>query len=121
MGIDFDCERTGRFDCLIAATQWISGEADQTIALRRVIYDATFGVLAANAWAWIFAFIVQTGTMTWAIVVCDTFRATAAVRVSDVIGQACACTGTISLGANCIRAAWRRMTWLRDLISRWCN
>lgn len=82
-GNDF---HTRRFDGLVAATQRISSETDQTGALRRVIYDTAFSVWSTNAWAWIFAFIVQTGTMAGTIAVYDTFRATAAVRVSIVIG-----------------------------------
>lgn len=96
-GNDF---RTGRFDSfLMAATQRISSETDQTIALRRVIYDTAFSVRSTNAGTWIFAFIIQTGTMSGTIAVCDTFGPTAAVWISEVIGQACTCTGTISFGA----------------------
>lgn len=113
-GNDF---RTGRFDSLMAATQWISSETNQTIALRRVIYDATFSILGTNTWTWIFAFIIQTGTMTWTVVVCDTFRTTATVWISKVIGQACTCTGTISFSANGIRTARWRVTWLMNFIS----
>lgn len=110
--------RTGRwwFNGLITATQWISGESNQTSALWRMIYDTTFGVRGTNARTGIFAFIVETGTMTWTVVICDAFGTTTAVWISVVVGQACTCTGTVSFSADGICTAWRRMAGLTDLI-----
>lgn len=101
----------------MAATQRISGVANQTGALRRVINDTAFGIRGAHTRTWIFAFIVQASTMAGTVAVCDTFRTTTTVRISEVIGQTCACTGTVSFGAHGIRAARRRMAWLGRFIT----
>lgn len=69
-----------------------------------MVHDLAHGVLAACAGAWILTFVSDASSVRRAVAVENAFRPTAFVRVTDVLWEAGAGTGSVLLSADGVRA-----------------
>lgn len=86
----------------VASGQWIPSKARNTSATGRVIDHVTFGIDSAHPWAWVFAFVIDAGLVTWAIAIGHTFRTASTVRIAEVFRQTYTRASTITFLTNCI-------------------
>jgi len=96
----------------------ISGVAIETVAVWSVIQDPALGIDATGSGTWILALVVDAGTRAIAVVVLNTFRAAAAVRITKVLRQAGARASSIALPANGISSTGTRIAGIPGLIRR---
>lgn len=96
----------------MASNSRISGVAPNTSTRRGVIQNRTLGVCSASSWARVHAFIVVTRSVPRTIVIDDTFRFAACVRVSKVFRQASARSCSVTLFANGVGATRWRVAWV---------
>jgi len=83
-----------------------------------VIQDPALGIDATGTGTWILALVVDAGTRAIAVVVLNTFRAAAAVRITKVLRQAGARASSIALPANGISSTGTRIAGIPGLIRR---
>jgi hypothetical protein len=104
----------GKIRTLVGRTldKRVSSHALRTRAHRDVIDHVTDSVLAASSRTWINAFVPDTSLVTRTVVVDDALWPTATVRVTLVLGQACA----LAIVALCICTARR---WIARIIVDW--
>lgn len=99
-----------------AAHERIADESLRTNASRNMVNHGAFGKLAAHSRTGVLAFASYTGLVGSAVRAKDAFRTTSFIRISLVIIDASACSGSVALLADGIGAARRRLARIRDLL-----
>lgn len=105
-----------RWRWFVTSTKRIASITFQACTTRRMFGNMTKSILATNAWARIFTFVVQTCSVGWTIIISYTFWATATVGITVVFSKTWTWSRTIMLFANCICSARTGITWLQNFI-----
>lgn len=100
----------------VTSTKWITGIAFQASTTWCMFDHMTESVLTAHSRTRIFTFIVQTSSVRWTIVICDTFWSTTTVWITIIFRQTWTWSRTILFFANGICSAWTWFAWCSNFV-----
>lgn len=95
---------------------WIAGVAIEAVAVGSMVQNTALSIDATGSRTRVLALVADAGSRAIAVIVLDTFRSAAAVRISEVFRQAGTGAGSIALSANRIRSTWAGVTGIAWLL-----
>lgn len=94
----------------------IAGVPIEAVAVGSMVQDTALSIDATGSRTRVLALVADAGSRSIAVIVLDTFRSAAAVRISEVFRQAGTGASSIALSANRIGSTWAGVAGIAGLL-----